>query len=348
MGIRLLFAGPKRIKFEEYDEPELKPNEIRIKTLFSGISHGTEMTLYRGINPNFDFRWDRDLQLYKTGKGRKYPIEPGGESVGEVVEVGKDVKRIKTGDIIAAMEHHGWGHRTSHILSEDIAKDQKMPSQLDPILGVFYLLGATALNGVLDSQVNIGETVGVFGMGTMGQIATQLLKISGANVIAIDQLNNRLNLVKELGADIIINALKENVGEQIKEITNGRGADICIETSGSYEALQEAIRSCAYSSKVIAISFYQGLANNLHLGKEFHRNRINILCSQIREVNPCLRHRWNYNRLVATVTNLLLKKKLKLNKLITHKIKFKEAQKAFNLIDEHPEKIVQVVLDEAS
>jgi len=346
MGTKLLITGPRKMNFEEYEEPTLKPNEVRLKTLFSGISHGTEMTMHRGTNPYLDNWWDKGLRLFKAKErgGITYPTESGYEDVGKVVESGKDVKEIKIGDIIYGGEHHSWTHRTSHIIPGDIAKNQKMPPQLDPILGIFFPLAETALNGVLDTQVNIEENVAIFGMGTMGQIVSQLIKNSGARVIAVDRLDTRLDLAKDLGADVTINTSKKDVGEEIKKITNGKGADVCIEASGSYDALHEAIRSCAYSSRVIALGFYQGAGINLYLGKEFHHNRINIVCSQIAGINPSLQHRWNFERLEEAVMTLLLKKKLRLNRLVTHKIRFKEAPKAFELIDKHPEKVVQVVL----
>ena len=346
MGTKLLITGPRKMNFEEYEEPTLKPNEVRLKTLFSGISHGTEMTMYRGTNPYLDNWWDKELRLFKAKErgAITYPTESGYEDVGKVVEIGKNVEEIKIGDIIYGGEHHSWTHRTSHILPGDTAKNQKMPPQLDPILGIFFPLAVTALNGVLDTQVNIEENVTIFGAGTLGQIVGQLIKISGARVIAVDRLDTRLNLAKDLGADVTINTLKKDVGEEIKKITDGKGADVCIEASGSYDALHEAIRSCAYSSRVIALGFYQGAGRNLYLGKDFHHNRINIVCSQIFGINPSLQHRWNFERLEATSMTLLLKKKLRLNKLVTHKIRFKEAPKAFELIDRHPEEVVQVVL----
>jgi len=343
--IKLIYAGPKKIKFEECKDSKLKPNEVRIKTLFSGISHGTELTMYRGTNPYLENLWDGKLQLFKDGKTFSYPLEYGYEDVGKVVEIGRDVEGVKKGDIIYGGEFHSWMHRTSHILDGSIAKDHKIPPQVDPILGTVIPLASTALNGVLDAEVNLGETVAVFGMGTVGLIVIQLLKISGAgNIIAVDLLDNRLELARGMGADVTFNALKTDVGEKIKKMTEGKGADICIEASGSYKALHEAIKSCSYSSKVVAMGFYQKSANNLYLGKEFHHNRINIVCSQTYGINPSLKHRWNFGRIEETIMDLLLKKRLNLNKLITHKIRFKEAQKAFDLVDKHPEKIVKVIL----
>ena len=77
-----------------------------------------------------------------------------------------------------------------------------------------------------------------------------------------------------------------SVAESIKSETGGRGADVCIEVSGAAPALAEAIRTVAYSSRVVAMGFFQGEARGLSLGEEFHHNRIELICSQISGVAP--------------------------------------------------------------
>src|SRR5690606_2590625 len=114
-------------------------------------------------------------------------------------------------------------------------------------------------------------------------VAAQLAHLSGARVIAVDPLPGRLELARQLGADDVIEA--EGAAECIKGLTAGRGADACIEISGASQALHEAIRACAYSSRVVAVGFYQGEPHGLLLGEEFHHNRVALVCSQISGIN---------------------------------------------------------------
>ena len=72
----------------------------------------------------------------------------------------------------------------------------------------------------------------------------------------------------------------------VKGRTKGRGADICIEVSGVPSALAEAMRTVAYASRVVAMGFFQGETRGLHLGDEFHHNRIEVISSQISGVAP--------------------------------------------------------------
>ena len=128
-------------------------------------------------------------------------------------------------------------------------------------------------------------------------------------------------------------------------MTGGRGADVCIEATGVYPALHEAIRTAAYSAKVVTLGFFQGQGQGLLLGEEFHHNRVNLVCSQIYGVNPELTYRWNRERLIATVMRLQVKGVLQLKPIITHVLPFSAAAEAFRLCDLEPEKTIQVVLD---
>jgi threonine dehydrogenase-like Zn-dependent dehydrogenase len=145
--------------------------------------------------------------------------------------------------------------------------------------------------------------------------------------------------------DVAINGRQGSVAEQIKALTGGRGADVCLEVSGSTAALHEAIRATAYSAKVVTLGFFQGVASHLYLGEEFHHNRINIVCSQISGVDPELSYRWDRLRLAQTAIQLQAQGKLNLQPLISHVLPFRQAAEAFRLLDEEPGKTLQVVLD---
>ena len=346
MGIKLMFSNPKSISFEEYDERPLNPDEVRLKTIFSGISQGTELTMYRGNNPYLSKKWDSEKRLFVNSSDTSisYPTETGYEAVGEIIEKGESVKRVKEGDIVYGGEWFGWTHKTTHILSEKSALRQKIPNHINPEYGVFMALLQTAFNGVLDAQINLGEFIVVFGAGIVGQLINQFLKLSGATTAVVDLIDERLKIAEQLGADIIINPTNTDIGDYIKTKTNGKGADACIEATGSDRALHEAIRCCAYSSKVVCVGFNPNSASNLYLGEEFHHNRINLISSQISGVNPLLLNRWDEFRVEDTVADLMYAGKIKLEPLITHRYNFFDAEKAYEVVDKTPEAALQVIL----
>jgi threonine dehydrogenase-like Zn-dependent dehydrogenase len=140
------------------------------------------------------------------------------------------------------------------------------------------------------------------------------------------------------------------VAEQIRDINSGKGVDAAIETSGNWKALHEAIRYCASNyGRVVAVGFYQGGGKDLRLGEEFHHSTFYpIGASSILAINhrgePASGRAWDRIRVYHTLVQMFGEGEIKTDSLITHKFKFEEAQKAFDLIDKHPEDIIKVVL----
>ena len=344
MGRVVTFEGPRRVSVREYEDPALGPNEVRLETLYSGISAGTEMTAYRGSNPYLAKRWEPDRRLFVEGHtSLEYPVEGWGyEEVGEVAEVGPGVTEVETGDVV----YGTWGHRSHTVVDEAWAAARRLPPGVDPLIGVFSRIGAIALNAVLDADVHVGEYVAVFGQGVPGLIAAQLAGLNGGTVIAVDGIPKRLDLARELGVAHVLDFGEVSPAEEIKRLSEGRGADVSIEISGSYPALHEAIRSTAYNSKVISAGFFQGEGAGLFLGEEFHHNRINVVCSQISGLSPALDHRWNVERLERTVMSLAAEGRVSLQPLVTHVFEPERADEAFGLLDRRPAPgdVVQAVI----
>lgn len=343
MPVVVRFTAPHTADLHPLDEPALEPGQVRVNTIYSGISAGTELTAYRGSNPYLTKRWDEQRRIFVEGEvSFEYPVEGWGyEEVGRVVEVGSEVSGVAVDDVIFGT----WGHKSSATLSGTYAAARIMPAGADPIIGIYAHIGAIALNAVLDANVHIGETVAVFGQGVPGQIVAQLARLNGAEVIAVDAIDARLELSKRLGATHTVNVTgPESAAATVKGLTGNRGADVSIEISGAYAALNEAIKATAYNSKVICSGFFQGGGTALVLGEEFHHNRIDVVCSQISGVNPTLSHRWDELRLQRTVIELAAAGRLDLASLVTHKFAVQDAPAAFELLDNRPAEAVQVVL----
>ncbi len=345
MGKVVVFTQPRTVEFESFEDPPPGPHEVRVRTLYSGISAGTELTAYRGSNPYISKQWDAKNRLFLDSEApsQPYPLSGWGyEEVGEVIEVHPDISTLKVGDIV----YGTWGHRTHHILREDYANQRIKPQGLDPILAIYSHLGPIALNGILDANIHVGETVAIFGLGVLGQLIAQLAKLNGGRVYGIDMIEKRLELAKELGSiEQGFNPRDGSPAEKIKALTDGRGADVTIEVSGSARALNEAIRATAYSARVVVLGFFQGEAQGLLLGEEFHHNRIQLVCSQIGNVDPALSYRWDRIRLIHTIMDLQANGSLHLRPIITHVIPFKQAAQGFQILDETPDQALQVVLD---
>jgi 2-desacetyl-2-hydroxyethyl bacteriochlorophyllide A dehydrogenase len=331
---------------EVVDQPssELKPGQLRVRTSFSGISAGTELTAYRGTNPYLNRAWDPDLRLFVEGtSGLRYPVAGLGYSeVGEIVEVAPDVDRTVLP--VGAMVWGIWGHRSEAVLPAERFVGCVLPDGLDPVAATFARVGAVALNAVLAADVHLGEIVAVFGQGVLGLLVTRLAQLSGVRVVAVDTVPGRLDKASEYGAAATVDAAAGGVGAELRRLTDNRGADVAIEMSGSYRALHDAIRAVAVDGRVVAAGFYQGDGVGLRLGDEFHHNRVQIISSQIGGVPPGVAGRWNQARLNHTFLQLVLDRLVDPGGLVSHVIPVEEAAEAYRMLDRRPEEALQVVM----
>jgi len=339
-----MLTAIRQLAFEDLPVNPLDPNEVRIRTLYSGISAGTELSQYRGTSPFMNRQWDLANRVFRDAETPSwtFPVRNlGYEEAGEIVETGSAVTRVKTGDRVFGT----WGHRTMHVMTESDAADRLLPAGADPRIGIFSHIGAVALNGAHDARIRMGDLVVVFGLGVPGQIVLQAVRASGATVIGVDPVASRRAMAEKLGADRTLDPTAAPISDVIKGETSGRGADICIEVSGAPAALAEAMRTVAYASRVVAMGFFQGEARGLQLGDEFHHNRIELISSQISGVAPDASHRWSKLRLWQTAVRLQHEGRLNLLPLITDTVPFADAPALFERLDKGDPAILQSVLD---
>jgi threonine dehydrogenase-like Zn-dependent dehydrogenase len=343
MTTSLTLEAPRRLAFHREADADLQPDQVRLRTLFSGISAGTELSQYRGTSPFMHRRFDDDRRLFVASQTPSWPFPVtnlGYEEVGEIVEVGASVEGLSVGQHVFGT----WNHRTHHVAAATYARERLMPPGANPRIGIFSHIGAVALNGVHDAGLRIGDTVAVWGLGVPGQIVCQAARASGARVIAVDPDPERRRIAVTHGATIALDPSGGGAAEAIKDLTGGMGADACIEVSGAAPALSDAIRAVAYSSRVVAMGFFQGEVAGLRLGEEFHHNRVALICSQISGTAPEASHRWNKPRLWRTAVELQHAGTLDLLPLITDVAPFAEAPALFERLDRAESGITQTML----
>jgi len=335
----VVFTAPRAVGFSPLEDRPLQPHQVRIHTLYSGISQGTEMTAYRGISPFFAKRFDPATRLFLADgqPGFSYPLSFGYENVGRVVEVGEGVSRLALGDVVFTY----MPHQTEVVIDEGSA--YRLPEGVRPEDGCFIALLGVAYNAILDARILLGETVAIMGMGVIGQMLVQLCRLSGAErVIAIDLLETRLAQARQRGADITLNPSAGDVALKVRQLTANRGADVVIECTGNPKGLNESIRVVGFNGTVVCVSFLAGEARGLMLGDEFHHNRIRLVSSQAAGVNPDLHPRWTSERKLEAAIAVL--PRLDLSGLITQRFPFEQAAAAYQLVDQRPTETVQVIL----
>ncbi|MGW2281046.1 zinc-dependent alcohol dehydrogenase [Streptomyces sp. NPDC001770] len=341
------FTGPRQVEVAEHESAALPAGHLRVRTRYSGISAGTELTAYRGTNPYLTRTWDAEARLFRDGAaGIEYPVAGWGYSeVGEVTEVSPELTGVPGMPVVGDLVWGIWGHRSEGIVPAERMVGHTLPAGLEPLAGAFARVGAIAYNAVLAADIHLGEEVAVFGQGVIGLLTTRLAQLNGARVTAVDALDGRLDTARAYGARRTLNARTDSVAERVREATGGQGADVAIEISGVYPALHEALRSVTVGGRVVASGFYQGDGAGLRLGDEFHHNRVQLICSQIGGVPPQLAGRWTVERLQQTFLSLVAEGLVDVKSLVSHVVPVAEAADAYVLLDERPADALQVVLE---
>jgi threonine dehydrogenase-like Zn-dependent dehydrogenase len=198
---------------------------------------------------------------------------------------------------------------------------------------------------VLDAGTHVGETVVVFGQGVIGLLATRLPVLSGATVVAVDAVPGRLKLTRDQGTVHTVLVGEDSPAEVVTGLTGGRADDVCVELSGAYGALHEAVRTAGYNGRVVAAGFYRGEASALRLGEEFHHNRVRIVASQISGLAAAHSDRRDRDRLRRGFMELVTDGRIDPLPLVTHVPPVEEAARAFELVAERPADLPQAVLD---
>ncbi len=295
----LIAPAPNTVAWREVASPALQPNQVRVRALYGAAKHGTELSLYTGsaaARGGYDSAW----RVFRADRsGVNYPVRLGNIMVGEVIEIGSAVTRLALGDRVfnygAFCEEHVWPETA-----------RKLPAGVPWQAAVCLDPADFAIGAVRDGHVRIGDGVAVFGLGAIGLVAIQAARLAGAYpVIGVDPLAARRQIALDLGVDHVLDPSAVDAGLGIKELTGGRGADVCIEYSGKVAALQAAIRGVAYLGTVVAGAWPAAYPAGLDLGAEAHMNRPTIVFSRAcSEPNPDYPN-WDEERIFEVAWRLL-------------------------------------------
>ncbi|APO68568.1 glycosyltransferase/oxidoreductase domain-containing protein [Rhizobium gallicum] len=342
--------------FLEYEEGPPADGHIRLETLYSGFSAGTELTFMKNTNPYFRSRFDGERGVFVEGEADlHYPVPFLGYM--EVARVSETrAAGFANGDVVATTFAHKSGH------TADPCHDLlvPLPIDIDPVLGVFVAqMGPIAANGILHADSEAfgssvpylgagieGRNVVVLGAGTVGLMTALFAQKCGAsNVIVADPSQFRQNRAHDLG----LAAMEEELVWQYVKARwhNGgrdRGADVVFQTRAQATSLHTALKTLRPQGTVIDLAFYQGGAQALRLGEEFHHNGLNIRCAQINRVPRGLGASWDRCRLAQETVGLMRSHGSAIrDHMITHVVPFDDApQFLADLVTNRPE-FLQIV-----
>jgi 2-desacetyl-2-hydroxyethyl bacteriochlorophyllide A dehydrogenase len=321
----LFFIAPNQVEVIQELLPDLNPDQVRVKTWLSAVSPGTETMIYRGDFPAGD---KLDTTITSLTGSFEYPFRYGYSAVGTVIDAGRLVDPIWLGKTVFSFQPH------SSFFNAKVTELILVPDKLPAEQAVFLANVETAVNLVLDGAPLIGEDVLVFGQGLVGLLTTSLLSsFPLKSLITIDQIPDRRKLSLDLGAAMSFDPTQPADIETINHLIP-EGADLTYELSGNPQALNTAISHTRFTGRLVVGSWYGKKSASLELGGHFHRNRINIISSQVSTIHPHLSGRWDKMRRYHIAWDSI--QKVDPSQLITHRFPIEEAGQAYRLLDQQP------------
>lgn len=324
-----VYYNNRDVRTEEMPVPDIGPGEILVKVIASGIC-GSDV-----------------LEWYRI---KKAPIVLGHEITGKIIKIGKGVKRYKLGQRVFVSHHVPCdechycqtGHHTAcetlhstNFFPGGFAEYIRVP-EINVRKGVFVLPKevsfeegtfieplACVIRGQRIAGIKPGQTVLILGSGISGLLHLMLAKANKAGkIIATDINEYKLNFAKRLGADAAING-KSDIKEEIRKITGGRLADLVIVCTGSFPAFTQALE-CVERGGTVLFFACTGPDEKLPVPvNEFWRKEIKLVTSYANSPSDA-----------KEAIELLRKKRIPVEKLITHKFDLKEAGEGFRLMAE--------------
>lgn len=326
----LFFTAPKQVEIRETILPPLKDDEALVETVCSAISAGTEMLVYRGEFPQLKDAHDI------VSSDLKYPLAYGYACVGVVREIGKLVNSDLAGKLVFSFQAH-----TSHF----VAKTDTLfpvPHSLSPASACFLPNMETAVNLVQDGAPILGERVLVLGQGVVGLLTASLLsEFPLDDLTVVDSIELRRNALNIESRKSKVKNLSPN--DLQPSTFNLQPFDLVYELTGSPSALNTAIEHTAFSGRIVIGSWYGQKRAEIDLGGSFHRSRIKLISSQVSTISPELSGRWDKSRRFEVAWQAL--ERIQPQKWITHRFSLSDAEKAYQLLDENPQEMIQVIFE---
>jgi threonine dehydrogenase-like Zn-dependent dehydrogenase len=315
----VVVCGPGRVEVREEAVTPVPSGSFRVRTMYSGISSGTELSYVKGTNPYLSARWDAELGVFQPGEPTTpYPVTRlGYMEVGRVVD--SRTPAVVEGEVVAM----AYGHRTGYLADPLADRFVPLPPDLDPLLGVYVAhMGPICANGLLHAAADLygadvrsladgvrGRRVAVLGAGVVALLTALFARHHGAaSVVVVDPTPQRRAVATALGLDTLDPAADDPaqvLKTRWRHSPGDRGADVVFQCRGQAWALHLALRLLRPQGTAIDLAFYQAGADEVRLGEEFHHNSLSVRCAQIGRVPRALGATWDRERLSMETVHLL-------------------------------------------
>lgn len=348
MPKRLALTGLYEASILDYEDRALAPSEVLVRTEYASGKHGTTLAMLDGRS-FAGVRFDSERHLFVDAgdrdsirrPSRESPWRTGTSGLGVIKAVGAAVTQFSPGDRVVGM----MDIRETNICGED---QVWLVGDIDPLVALCLEPAYVSIHCVRESNIRYGDRVAVIGLGALGLLAVSIAREAGAaTIIAADLLPQRRALAVEYGADHTFDPRDGDLALQARELTDGMGVDVAIELSGAYIGLNTAISCARVGGLVCSAGFYQGEAQDLFLGREWHHNRLTMIvphgCGGGHE--PRDYPYWDSHRAFRTILSMMRRGRLNCRGLINRVYSLKEATQVFQHIRRQPDQLIKFAVD---
>lgn len=301
------------IEEEDINTEDLADNEAIIKADYSMISAGTELS-----------------RAFALKKGFKYPVRPGYCMVGRVLKKGRGIK-AEEGNLVFVNAPHSSLVRWETGDETQGPMIMKIMDGVDPLDATAINLLLVAIQGVNLSEVKLGDTVGVFGLGNIGIITALLYKKMGCKVIGLDPVVERCELAKSMGIEYTVSSMEQK--EAIDKLTDKKGLDIAVDVTGASPCIMSCIENTrAYGQVVLLGSPRQSYETDvMPVFSKIHMKNLKVI-GAFNKTAPVFAVDGSVNsveRNFNIACELLKDKTIDISKMITRVVDPEECQKAY-------------------
>ncbi len=367
-------ARTGKLELKEVPEPTARAGHVLVRTRASLISAGTERLVVDFARKSLAGKAKARPDLVKKvlTKARRdgaqatwaavmtrldEPLPLGYSAAGEVVGVGAGLEgRFRTGQRVAVAGAGCANHAEVNVVPANLVAP--VPDGVADEEACFATLGSIALHAVRNLEPGLGDVVAVIGVGLVGQLAVQLLALSGARPVAVDYDAGRLDLARRLGAEAVLSPADGTMAQSVASVTGGKGCDgILIAAAG---ASSEAFHTAAAIARDRARVCMVGMTGTEFPYREFMQKELNLVVS--RSYGPGrydddferrgMKYppgfvRWTETENLAECLRLMAPggaRRLDVGALITQRFPIAEAERAYTLVTEGTEPHLGVVL----
>lgn len=329
----LYVVFPEANQIEVREEPFTPPGsgEVLCRAQKSLISIGTETLCLRGV---FDpgTNWEEWVQ---------FPFRPGYSMAARVVEVGEGVSGLREGDRVAAWAAH---EQFFKLHPENL---YRIPDKVTDEEATWNCLAVTTQLGVRRAEHVLGETVGVVGLGMLGQLVVQYLRLAGARkIIAIDPVQNRLDMARIHGATHTLAADVRDIRTQIEAITRGKMLDAVYDITGHPAALAPCIQLVRKLGRVILLGDCPTPSDQC-LGPGVVSDSVAILGihGTMTPEQPSVHNPWTRREVIKLFFDYLEQDRMGVSDLITNRHSVHDAPEVYASLMEDRSSVMGVIFD---